>query len=188
MVLFVEWLHLRTGDPAVSRARAPLVEGDARAVRRRRRHRHDPQLRARPAVAELHGDVRRRLRARVRARGLLVLPRGDLHRHLRLRLGPALAADALPVRHPDRDRRASGLADGDRGQRLDEPPDRLHAGGRRGHRRAPVRGAVREQLLLARADAHVRRRLHRRRLPRRRASTRGARCAAAGAATSAPRC
>ena len=38
-----------------------------------------------------------RLRARLRARGLLVLPRGDLHRHLRLRLGPAVAADALPV-------------------------------------------------------------------------------------------
>ncbi len=30
-------------------------------------------------------------------------------------------------RHPDRDRRLHRLADGDRGQRLDEPPGRLHA-------------------------------------------------------------
>ena len=168
LVLFVEWLYLRTGDPLYRDAGPALVEGDGRAVRRRRRDRHDPQLRAGPAVAELHGDVRRRLRARLRDRGLLVLPRGDLHRDLRLRLGPAVAARALPLRHPDRDRRLHRLADGDRGQRLDEPPGA--ASGSWTARRStshPCDGAVRQHLLLARARAHVPRRLHRRRLPRR---------------------
>ena len=79
-VVFAEWLHLRTGDDALPRARAPLVEGDARALRGRRRHGHDPELRDGPAVAELHGHVRRRLRARLHDRGHLVLRRGDLHR------------------------------------------------------------------------------------------------------------
>ena len=116
--------HRRPGLP---HARPALVEGDARAVRRRRRHGHDPQLRARAALAGLHGEVRRRVRPRLHARGLLVLPRGDLHRHLRLRLGPPVAPRAPAGRHPDRDRRRHGLADRDRGQRLDEPPDRLHA-------------------------------------------------------------
>ena len=58
---------------------------------------------------------------------------------------------------------------------------------RRGLGRPSVRGAVREQLLLARARAHVRRGLHRGRVPRRGASTPGARCAAASGATSARR-
>ena len=80
------------------------------------------------------------------------------------------------------------LGDGDRGQRLDEPPDRLPARGRRGHRRAPVGGAVREHVLLARARAHVPRRLHGRRLPRRRRLRAGAAARALGPATSAPRC
>ena len=47
-------------------------------------------------------------------------------------------------------------------------PTRLHAEGRPRRRRAPVRGAVREQLLLARAHPHVHRGLHGRRLPDRR--------------------
>ena len=80
-------------------------------------------------------SVRRRLRARLRARGLLVLRRGDLHRDLRVRLGPAVAAAALPLRHPDRDRRVHRLADRHRRQRLDEPSHRLHAAGRAGRRR-----------------------------------------------------
>ena len=95
MVLFVEWLYLRTGDPlyrALARRWSKVmlalfavgvVTGTILS------------LRDRAAVAELHGDVRRRVRARLRARGLLVLPRGDLHRDLRLRLGPAVAARAL---------------------------------------------------------------------------------------------
>ena len=62
----------------------------------------------------------------VHARGDLVLRRGDLRRDLRVRLGADLAPRAHRLR---RCRRADGhdrLADGDRGQRLDEPPDRLH--------------------------------------------------------------
>ena len=115
-----------------------------------------------------------RLRARLRDRGLLVLPRGDLHRHLRLRLGPPLAAAALPERDPDRAHRLHRLVDGDRRQRLDEPPERLHAARRQGRRRPPVAGAVRQHLLLARADPHVPRRLHGHRLRRRRRRTRSA--------------
>ena len=88
-------------------ARQALVEGGAGAVRRRGRDRDDPVVRVRAAVAGLHGDVRRGVRDRVRARGHLVLRRGDLHRDLRLRLGPAVAARALPGRRADRDLRAS---------------------------------------------------------------------------------
>ena len=49
--------------------------------------------------------------------GLLVLPRGDLHRDLRLRLEKAVAESASAERHPDRDHRVHGVVDGDRGQR-----------------------------------------------------------------------
>ena len=54
-------------------------------------------------------------------------------------------------------------------------------------RRAPAEGAVRQQLPVARAHAHVHRRLHRLRLSRRRRLRDRPRCAANGAATSAPR-
>ena len=75
---------------------------------------------------ELHGHVRRGVRRRLRARGRLVLHRGDLHRHLRLRLGPHLRRRAhflvgIPVVH----HRHHRLVHGDRGQRLDERPDRV---------------------------------------------------------------
>ena len=78
------------------------------------------------------------------------------------RLSPRLH---FASRHPDRARRLHRLADGDRGQRLDEPPQRVPPQPRQGRRRAPVQGAVRERLLLARAGPHVRRRLHRHGLP-----------------------
>ena len=71
---------------------------------------------------------------------------------------------ALPERDPDRDHRLHRLADGDRGQRLDEPSGRVPAARRQGRRRRPVAGAVRQQLPVARADPHVHRRLHRQRL------------------------
>ena len=166
MVLFVEWLYLRTRRSALPDAGAPLVEGDDRAVRRGRRDGDDPQLRDGSAVARVHGPLRRRLRARLRARGVLVLRRGDLHRDLRLRLGPALAAHALPVRHPGRGRRPHGLADGDLGERVDEPPAGLRVARRAGGRRRPLACAVREPPPVARAHAHVHRRLHRRRVAR----------------------
>ena len=107
MVLFVEGLWLRTGertyrDLAQRWSKVMLV-----AVRGRGRHRDDPVLRARPAVAELHGDVRRGVRPGLRDRGLRLLHRGDLHRHLRLRLGPARATHAPRCRRPDRPRAGS---------------------------------------------------------------------------------
>ena len=116
--------------PDLPGARAALVEGDADPVRGRRRDRHDPLVRARPAVAAVHGAVGRGLRLRVRAGGRLVLHRGDLHRDLRLRLGSALASRPPDVGHPDRDRGLHGRHLRDRGQRVDEQPDRL-----RPHRR-----------------------------------------------------
>ncbi len=73
-------------------AGAALVEGDGRHLRGRRRHRHRAQLRVRPALAELHGALRRRLRDRLRGRGDLLLHRGDLPRDLHLRLEAARAA------------------------------------------------------------------------------------------------
>jgi cytochrome d ubiquinol oxidase subunit I len=54
-VLLLEGLWLRTGDRVYPDNREALVEGDAGPFCRRRRHRHDPQLRARTPVAELHG-------------------------------------------------------------------------------------------------------------------------------------
>ena len=53
-------------------------------------------------------------------RGVLVLPGGDLHRHLRVWLGPHAAARTFRKRHP---RRAGGhlrVVDGHRRQRVDE--------------------------------------------------------------------
>ena len=52
-------------------------------------HRNGVEFRDGAAVAELHRDIRERVRPRVRDRGLLVLHRGDLHRYLRVRVGPA---------------------------------------------------------------------------------------------------
>ena len=92
MVLFVEGLYLRTGDPlykalAKRWSKVVLILFAVGVVTGT-----ILSLRVRAAVAGLHGHLRRGVRARVRARGHLVLRRGDLHRDLRLRLGPALAA------------------------------------------------------------------------------------------------
>ena len=99
----------------------------------------------------------------IRDRGLLLLPRGDLHRDLRVRMAADVTAGAPAERDPDRDHRRHRLADGDRGQRVDEPSGRLHAAERQGHRRAPVVGAVRQLVPVERADPHVHRGLHRQR-------------------------
>src|SRR5207247_1230913 len=60
--------------------------------------------------------------------------------------------------------RFHGFSDGDLGQRLDEPPNRLPAQPRHRRRRASIESAVWQQLFLARADPHVPRRVHRHRL------------------------
>ena len=154
--------------PALPHARQALVADHARAVRRGRRHRHDLVFRARAAVAGVDAGLRERVRPGLHARGLLVLPRSHLHRHLRLRLGQALAESAFPVRLPDRRRWRRRLVLRHLRQRLDEPPVRVHPGQRPGDRRAPVAGAVRQSDVLQRVHAHVLRRLHRDRLPARR--------------------
>ena len=87
---------------ALSDARASLDERDGRSVCRGCGDRDDPQLRDGVALAGLHRELRQCLRARLRRGGLLVFPRGDLHRHLRVRLEPPVAAVALRHRHPDR--------------------------------------------------------------------------------------
>ncbi len=98
-----------------------------------------------------------------------------------------VAARALPERHPDRDRRLHRLADGDLRQRLDEPPGRLQARRRPRDRRASAQGVVRQQLPVAGARSHVHRRLHRHRVPRGRRLCDRRGCAANGVATSEPR-
>ena len=68
MVLFLEAVAAHRG-PALQGARQALVAGDGDPVRGRRRDRHDPLVRARTAVAGVHGDLRRRVRARLRLEG-----------------------------------------------------------------------------------------------------------------------
>ena len=109
--------------PALPHAREALVEGDDRAVRRRRRDRARSS-RSRwaccgPNFMATFGDV---FGLAFGARGLLVLHRGDLHRHLRLRLGPHVAAHAPPLRDPGRGRRVHGVAVRHLRERVDEPP------------------------------------------------------------------
>ena len=98
MVGFVEWRYLRTGDllyrtlarrwtrVMVTLFAAGVVTGTVLSFEMGLLW---------PAFTATFGSV---FGLGLRDRGLLVLPRGDLHRHLRLRLGPALAAAALRVR------------------------------------------------------------------------------------------
>ena len=87
----------------VDGAREALGQGLRDPVRRRRGERDRSVVLARPVLAPAHGPVGERDRAPVRARGVRVLPRGDLPRDLPVRLGPALAVDALVVGRPGRD-------------------------------------------------------------------------------------
>ena len=63
----------------------------------------------------------------VRDRGDLLLPRGDLHRDLHLRLEAPVGLGALLDRRPDRDLRARRRLLGRRRQLVDEPAAGLHA-------------------------------------------------------------
>ena len=55
MFLFVEGLYLRTGDPTYKALAKRWSKVALIAVRGRRRHRHDPVVRVRAAVAGVHG-------------------------------------------------------------------------------------------------------------------------------------
>ncbi len=103
-----------------ARARQALVEGRGAPVRGRGGHRHRALVRVRAAVAGVHRPLRRRVRDPVRDRGDLLLPRGDLHRDLHLRLEAALRLGALLDRGADRDLRARRRVLGRRRELLDE--------------------------------------------------------------------
>ena len=138
-ILVANYLGLKRGDEDAMRAGAALVEGDGGHLRRRRRHRHRAQLRVRPALAAVHGALRRRLRHRLRDRGDLLLHRGDLPRDLHLRLEAARRLGALLVRGADGDHRHRRRLLGRRRQRLDEPAAGLHPRRRRqGGRHRPA--------------------------------------------------
>ena len=93
--------------PGCDRPREALVEGGRGDVRRRRRNRNRALVRVRPSLAGVHRAVRRGVRRPLRDRGYLLLPRGDLSRHLHLRLEPPVAVGALLVRGARRRSRAS---------------------------------------------------------------------------------
>jgi hypothetical protein len=116
-------------------------------------------------VAGLHGHVRERVRARLRPRGHLVLRRGDLHRRLRLRVGPAAPLAPLRIRHPGGGRGRRGIALRHLRQWLDESAHGVRARQRRRRRRGALVGPLREPILLARVRAHLRCGVHRGRLP-----------------------
>ena len=107
-------------------AGAALVEGDGGHLRRGRRHRHRAHLRVRPALAALHGPLRRRLRHRLRDRGDLLLHRGDLPRRLHLRVEAAQRLGSLLVRGADGCHRDRRRLLGGRRQLVDEPAAGLH--------------------------------------------------------------
>ena len=96
MFLFVEGLHLRTGDATYKAlakrwSKVALILFAVGVVTGTILSFEFGLLW--PDFMATFGDV---FGIGVRARGHLVLRRGDLHRDLRLRLGPAVAARALP--------------------------------------------------------------------------------------------
>ena len=107
MVLIAEWLFMRTGDPVyrtlaqrwtrvmLALFAAGVVTGTVLSFEMGLLW---------PEFTRVFGSL---FGLGFRDRGLHVLPRGDLHRHLRLRLEPAVAPDALRKRPPDRGRGGS---------------------------------------------------------------------------------
>ena len=114
-------------------ARAALVEGGGGDVRGRRGDRDRALVRVRAAVAGVHGALRRGLRRPVRDRGHLLLPRGDLHRDLHLRLEAPVAVGALLDRRAGRDHGPRRRVLGRRGELVDEPAAGLLADDGRRH-------------------------------------------------------
>ena len=110
----------RARRPGGARSREAVGEGVGRVVRHRGGVGYGAQLRDGPAVAGSDGQVRRRARPAVRVRGAVVLRRGDLPRHLPVRLGPSAATAAPGHADPDgRLRRGRHVLRG-LGQRVDE--------------------------------------------------------------------
>ena len=70
MALIANYRGIKHDDADALDARAAVVEVRGGDVRRRRGHRHRPVVRVRPAVADVHGPVGRRVRRPVRFEGI----------------------------------------------------------------------------------------------------------------------
>ena len=119
--------HARSGVPAAVQA---AREGDQHPVRGRRGLGDGAVVRARPALAALHGPLRRIDRAAVRAGRVRLLHGGDLPRHLPVRARQGVAAAAPGVGHRRRRQRRRVGVLRDAGERVHERP-----GGHRSDRR-----------------------------------------------------
>ena len=97
LLLFTEYLAIRRDDAVWMAHHAPVGPGARHPRRDRCGLRNGPVVRARTVLAGADGPLGVGDRAPVRARGVRVLHRGDLHRDLPLRLGPAVAVGALVV-------------------------------------------------------------------------------------------
>ena len=122
-------------------------------------------VRVRFAVAEVHGPVGRGVRRAVRLRRPVLLHRGDLRRHLHLRLAPAQTVDPLldgraARRHRDPRQRVGGGR-----QRLDELAGRGDPRQRRQHRRRRSAGGDLQRRDAADGRPHGGRGVRRGRLP-----------------------
>ena len=127
MMVLAEWRWRRTRRRRVPRARQALGQGHGDPVRGRRRVGHGAVVRARPALAALHAVRRADHRHAVLARGLRVLHRGDLPRHLSVRLGAHVAErrTSLLGNRRGAERRGVGGVRRD-GERVDEHARRRH--------------------------------------------------------------
>ena len=134
--------------------RAALVEGGGCHLRGRGDHRDRAVVRAGSPVAGVHAPLRRCLRAGLRARGDLLLHRGDLHGDLHLRLEAPVGLGALLDRGSGRARRPRRRLVGGGGQLLDEPTGRLQARLRRDRDRREPAGRVLQRSGRLRGPAH----------------------------------
>ena len=143
----------RRAAPAHARSRVPAAleaagEGDQHPVRGRRGVGDGAVVRAGPAVAPLHGPIRRIDRAAVRARGLRVLHRGDLPRHLSVRARQGVAGPAPSLRRRRRGQRRGVGAVRHAGERVHERTGRPRSARRDGQPVVAVPGRARAALLL----------------------------------------
>ena len=152
------------GRPGCPAAGPAMVEGGCGDLRGRRSHGHRAVVRVRPALARVHGPLRRGVRRPFRHGGDLLLPRGDLRRDLHLRLEAAASVAALLGRCADPAVRTGRGVLGRGRQLVDEPAAGLHADQRRGHRRRAAEGHLQPGGPL-RGPAHDPRRVSRERLP-----------------------
>ena len=142
ITLVMNYLGLRRNDPVAFQLARRWSTVMADPVRHRRRHGHGAQPRVRAAVAGPDGPMGRRVRHRVRHRGVGVLPGGHPHLDLPLRLEAAQPTDPLPAGPADPVRVAAGRVRDPVGQRLDEHPAGLHASTRPGNPTAVNVGKV----------------------------------------------